>query len=122
MGDEDRVVMVEIAISDAGARHMSRGIVARELDHAFVARQRAVHGDGEALEQRLGPQTGEDMGRGTALMVAALCAHMVETRGVGHLDLHHGVEARGGGAVLQKRDFGTFVELHNMVQHRIRSL
>ncbi len=122
MGDENRVVMMEVTIADAGTRHMGRGIIAGELDHAFVAGQRAVHGNGEALEQRLAAETGEDMCCGPALMIAALCPDMVEARVVGHFNLHHGIEARSGGAVLQKRHFGVFFELHDVVQHRIRSL
>ncbi len=122
MGDEDRVVVVEIAIAHAGAGDMRLRVVAGQFHDAFVAGHHAVDGQREALEHRLRPEPGKDMRRGAAFVIAALRAHVMEARGVRHVHFHHLVEPRRGGTVFEQGHLGAVVQLDDMVQDRVGSI
>ena len=94
-------------------------IIARQFDHAFVARQHAVCGQREGLEDRFRPEPREDRRGGAALVVAALRADMVQLAGIGNFDFHHLVEARRSRTVLEDRHLGPGIDLDDVVQDRV---
>ena len=80
---------------------MGRRIGPGQIDHAFIAGQRAIGGQGKAAKAAGSRQPGKDMGSGKTLMVAALRADMVKRRTVANLDLQHRIEPGGGRATFQ---------------------
>ena len=59
---------------------------------------------------------------GAPLVIAALGTDMMKPCAFGHIHLHHLVEPRGGGAILEKGNFGLGVKLDHMMQDGIRNL
>ena len=120
MGDEDRVVVVEVAVPDAGAGHMRHRLVAGELDHVVVAGQPAVHRQRERLEQALPPEPREERGRRPPLVVAPLGAHVVEGGAVRDLDLGDRVQPRRRRPAFEQREIGARLEPDQVMHQRVR--
>ena len=120
MGDEHRVVVMEIAVSHASTCHMRHCVVTGQLDYAFVACQHTVLGQCKAFESAFLSQTGKDMRRRAAVVVATLRAHVMEDTGVRNIHFHAFVETRCGRAVLQQRHLGPCIYADHMVQNGIR--
>ena len=87
VGDKHRIIMVKIPIPHAGSGNMGRRIIAQKLDIGVVAGQPTIGGQGKGFEQCSLGDACENMGRGAALMIAALSAHMVKARAFGHVHL-----------------------------------
>ena len=79
---------------------MGSSIIARQFDHAIVARHHAIGGQRKGFERGFSPQTGKDMRCCALFMVTPLGAHVVERRVIRDFHLKHTVKARGDGAVL----------------------
>ena len=80
---------------------------------------RPFDGQRERLEPALAPEPGEERGRRPPLVVAALGAHVVEGRAVADLDLHHAVQPRRAGAVLEQRQVGAGLEPDQVADQRV---
>lgn len=120
MGDEHRVVVVEIrAVAHAGTGDMRIRAVPDDIHHHFIARQHAVHGKREALEQAFLADTGKDMRVHPALMIAALNANVVKARAIGDIDLQHTVQTPRRCTALKQRKIGAFIHLYAMVKNNV---
>ena len=122
MGDEHRVVLMEIPITHSGPRHMRHRVITHQFDHTFIACHHAVGGQGKGFEEALRPQPGKNMRGRLSLVIAALGTDMMKPCAFGHIHLHHLVEPCSGGAILEKGNFGLGVKLDHMMQDRIRNL
>ena len=93
MGDEHRVIMVKIPITQTGAGHRYRGVIAQQLQHAFVASQLPPRGEGEGFKAGLCANLAKDMRQHVAL-IAVLHAYVVEAAAVGDVNLQNNIGAR----------------------------
>ena len=119
MGDEHRVIMVEITVAHGRTCNMGHRVVTRQLNEGFVTGQLAVCSQREGLQHRVRPQPRKKMRHSAPFVVASLRADVVERAGVGNVDFHALVEPCRSRAVFKHGQFRTLFHAHDKMQDRV---
>ena len=118
MGDEYSIIMVKTAISQTGAGHRHRGVIAQQLQNTFVAGQLTTRRQGEGFKRRFCANFTEYMRQQVAL-IAILHTNMVETAAISYVDLQNTIGARAILTRLNQGDLCTGGHLDHIVNNCI---